>query len=161
MTDERIQEIVLRYGYDAQSRQCIEEMAELTQAINKFWRKDLKCGYGALNEDRLDKESEAYINLIGEMADVEIMLEQMKEMLCCRERVAEIREEKLERQIGRIRKKQTESEEMTSAEAIERLERYRKSAEVSETSTYDIKLHHACIKALQERAEREGSGNGI
>ena len=34
MTDERIQEIVLRYGYDAQSRQCIEKMAELTQAIN-------------------------------------------------------------------------------------------------------------------------------
>ncbi len=85
------------------------------------------------------------------------MLEQMKEMLCCRERVAEIREEKLERQIGRIRKKQTESEEMTSAEAIERLERYRKSAEVSETSTYDIKLHNACIKALQERMEREES----
>lgn len=111
MTDERIQEIVLRYGYDAQSRQCIEEMAELTQAINKFWRKDLKCGYGALNEDGLDKESEAYINLIQEIADVEIMLEQMKEMLCCRERVTEIREEKLERQIGRIRKKKTESEE--------------------------------------------------
>lgn len=39
------------------------------------------------------------------------MLEQMKEMLCCRERVTEIREEKLERQIGRIRKKKTESEE--------------------------------------------------
>lgn len=75
----------------------------------------------------------------------------------CRERVAEIREEKLERQIGRIRKKQTESEEMTSAEAIERLERYRKSAEVSETSTYDIKLHNTCIKALQERMEREES----
>ena len=76
MTDERIQEIVLRYGYDAQSRQCIEEMAELTQAINKFWRKDLKCGYGAIEESGLDKESEAYINLIEEIADVEIMLEQ-------------------------------------------------------------------------------------
>lgn len=36
MTDERIQEIVLWYGYDAQSRQCIEELAELTQAINKI-----------------------------------------------------------------------------------------------------------------------------
>ena len=147
----------MRYGYDAQSRQCIEEMGELTQAINKFWRKDLKCGYGAIEESGLDKESETYINLIGEIADVEIMLEQMKEMLYCRERVAEIREEKLERQIGRIRKKQTENEEITSAEAIERLERYRKSAEVSEISTYDIKLHNACIKALQERMEREES----
>ena len=26
------------YGYEAQSRQLIEEMAELTQAINKKWR---------------------------------------------------------------------------------------------------------------------------
>ncbi len=105
MTDERIQEIVLRYGYDAQSRQCIEEMAELTQAINKFWRKDLHGGYGALNEDRLDRESEAYKNLIEEIADVEIMLEQMKEMLLCGDKVAKIREEKLERQIDRIRRR--------------------------------------------------------
>ena len=161
MTDERIQEIVLRYGYDAQSRQCIEEMAELTQAINKFWRKDLHGGYGALNEDRLDRESEAYKNLIEEIADVEIMLEQMKEMLLCGDKVAKIREEKLERQIGRIRKRQTEKEEMTSAEAIEQLERYRKGTEADGISTYDIKLHNACIKALRERMEREGSENGI
>jgi hypothetical protein len=50
---------------------------------------------------------------------------------------------------------------MTSAEAIERLKKYRKSAEVSEISTYDIKLHNACIKALQKRMEREESQNGI
>lgn len=39
---EKIQKIADTYGYDAQSRQCIEEMAELTQAINKFWRKPLQ-----------------------------------------------------------------------------------------------------------------------
>ena len=61
---------------------------------------------------------------------------------------------------ARIRR-QTDKEEMTSAEAIERLERYRKGAERDERNTYDIKLHNACIKALQERMEREGSGNGI
>lgn len=103
MSDKRIQKIVSRYGYDAQSRQCIEEMAELTQAINKFWRKDLHCSYGALNEDRLDRESEAYKNLIEEMADVEIMLEQMKELLFCGDKVNEIKEEKLERQIKRLK----------------------------------------------------------
>ena len=112
-------------------------------------------------ESGLDKGSEAYINLIEEIADVEIMLEQMKEMLFCGDKVAEIREEKLERQIGRIRKRQTDKEEMTSAEAIERLEKYRAHAEANSTSVYDIKLHNACIKALQERMEREGSGNGI
>lgn len=103
MSDKRIQEIVSWYGYDAQSRQCIEEMAELTQAINKFWRKDLRCSYGALNEDRLDRESEAYKNLIEEIADVEIMLEQMKELLFVGDKVNEIKEEKLERQIKRLK----------------------------------------------------------
>ena len=161
MIDERIKEIVLQYGYDAQSRQCIEEMAELTQAINKFWRKDLKCGYGVIEESGLDKESEAYINLIEEIADVEIMLEQMKEMLYCRDKVSEIREEKLERQIGRIRNKQAEKEEMTSTEAMERLEKYRQWAETNESSRYDIELHNACIKALQEKMEREEKESGI
>lgn len=33
---QKIQKIAEFYGYDAQSRQCIEEIAELTQAINKF-----------------------------------------------------------------------------------------------------------------------------
>lgn len=42
--NEEIKALADRYGYDSQSRQCIEEMAELTQAINKFWRNNLKCG---------------------------------------------------------------------------------------------------------------------
>ena len=41
--EEKIEFIANHYGYDAQSRQCIEEMAELTQAINKFWRNQLDC----------------------------------------------------------------------------------------------------------------------
>lgn len=47
-TKQKIQRIAQHYGYDSQSRQCIEEMAELTQAINKFWRKQLKCGGGGV-----------------------------------------------------------------------------------------------------------------
>ena len=35
---EKIKIIAEHYGYEAQSRQCIEEMAELMQAINKLWR---------------------------------------------------------------------------------------------------------------------------
>lgn len=38
--DKRIKEIAAYYGYEAQSRQLIEEMTELTQAINKLWRID-------------------------------------------------------------------------------------------------------------------------
>lgn len=36
--DERIKYISDFYGYEVQSRQLIEEMAELTKVINKLWR---------------------------------------------------------------------------------------------------------------------------
>lgn len=48
---EKIKIIAEHYGYDSQSRQCIEEMAELTQAINKFWRNQLGCGKYELPND--------------------------------------------------------------------------------------------------------------
>lgn len=34
--EDKIKKIARHYGYEAQSRQCIEEMAELTQAIKKL-----------------------------------------------------------------------------------------------------------------------------
>mgnify|MGYP005829319167 FL=1 len=43
--EEKIKIIARYYGYEAQSRQLIEEMAELTQAINKLWRKE---NYGGI-----------------------------------------------------------------------------------------------------------------
>lgn len=109
MRDGRIEEIAMRYGYDAQSRQCIEEMAELTQAINKFWRKDLECGKFhwpcriSPKNVLLPSESEEYKNLVEEIADVEIVLAQMKFMLCCEDVEEKIKQEKLERQVERIR----------------------------------------------------------
>lgn len=59
-------EIADRYGYPAQSNQLIEECAELIQAINKYRR------YG---------NTESLKNYIEEIADVEIMLEQIKHLL--------------------------------------------------------------------------------
>lgn len=68
---ESIKKIANTYGYEPQSRQCIEEMAELTQAINKFWR---KCGNGQPTE----KDLETCIdNMIEELSDVQIMIWQM------------------------------------------------------------------------------------
>ena len=71
----KIQKIADTYGYDAQSRQCIEEMAELTQAINKFWRKDLKCGQLTTLEVPIGSPQE--LSIIEEIADVQIMLWKM------------------------------------------------------------------------------------
>lgn len=163
MTDKRIEEIVLQYDYNTQSRQCIEEMAELTQAINKFWRKDLKCGKHEINFKCACYKcsGENYDNLCEEIADVQIMLEQMKEMLNCGYAVGKIIDEKLKREINRIKEIQAEKEEMSSAEAIERLGKYKSRAKTNEISQYDIKLHNACIKALQEKIEREEKESGV
>ena len=55
------------YGTEAQMMQCIEEMAELIQAINKYFRANT-------NEEM----AKAYVSVIEEISDVQIMLEQMR-----------------------------------------------------------------------------------
>ena len=63
------------YGYDVQSNQLVEECAELIQAVNKYRR-----AWGVVQENK-DEEQVALDNLVEEMADVEIMLEQIKDLL--------------------------------------------------------------------------------
>ena len=93
-------EIANEYGYDAQSRQLIEEMAELTQAINKFWRKQLLCGQRDFIEIPLNTPEES--NIIEEVADVEICLDQLKYFFGIEEDVSKKRKEKIDRQIMRV-----------------------------------------------------------
>lgn len=100
-TKQKIQKIAQTYGYDAQSRQCVEEMAELTQTINKFWRKALDCG----KEKQPDGESYinmhyTYDNLVEEMADTQIMLWQLEYLLNADTSI--IIQQKLDRQMERI-----------------------------------------------------------
>lgn len=98
---EKIKMIADRYGYDAQSRQCIEEMAELTQALNKLWRKQLKCGQCELEEVPYGTEEMA--NVVEELSDVQIMLWQLAYLLNVD--VVPVIDQKLDRQIKRIEEK--------------------------------------------------------
>lgn len=92
--DDRIKKIADHYGYEAQSRQLIEEMAELTQAINKKWRNE--NGY-------IDGPEEIYkARVIEEITDTEIMIEQVKYLLGIENRVKDWREKKLERTLEKI-----------------------------------------------------------
>ena len=104
----KVQKIADAYGYDAQSRQCIEEMAELTQAINKMWRKSFACGLVTLKEVLSEEtknikfsDEKEYKDLAEELADVQIMLWQMQYLLNAD--IQPIIEQKLDRQIERIR----------------------------------------------------------
>ena len=96
MNNEAIKKIADTYGYDAQSRQLIEEMSELTQAINKAWRK---------RYDDFEERTKAFKNIREEICDVEIMLSQIKYLLEISDtEINEIIEQKLNRQLERIEK---------------------------------------------------------
>lgn len=77
------------YGEEAQMDMCIEEMSELTKAILKL-RRYQNAHEGNCTEVLLD-------NIVEEVADVEIMLEQVKIMLECENSVNEQKEYKLKR----------------------------------------------------------------
>ena len=89
------EKIARHYGIEPQSRQTIEEMAELTQAITKFWR------YTGNDAQQLKGLKNAIAEEIG---DVEIMLEQLKILFGIEEDVRECRAFKLIRQLERIEK---------------------------------------------------------
>ena len=71
------------YGAEAQENMCVEECAELVQAINK-------------------KHRGKHHNIAEEIADVEITLEQLKLINCCKADVEKIKQEKLKRLAERI-----------------------------------------------------------
>ena len=98
-TEQKIQYIADHYGYEPQSRQLIEEMAELTVALNKAWRKTFDTVDKIPNMDDEERIEE-------EIADVEIMLSQIKYLLGVEEdELSRIVESKLDRQIERIKKR--------------------------------------------------------
>ena len=96
--------IAEHYGYESQSRQLIEEMAELTVAINKIWRLEQtqnseKFCLTFYNLSMWKRKNE----LTEEIADVTIMLEQIKYLLQISDTdIEQIIEQKLNRQLERI-----------------------------------------------------------
>ena len=86
MTD--VERIARHYGFAEQSRQIIEEMAELTIAISKIHR---------------DWNDENYENLVEEMADVQVMLDQMMYLTGSKYDVKNIMNRKIKRQLERIK----------------------------------------------------------
>ena len=94
--------IANHYGYDSQSRQLIEGMAKLTVAINKLWRVEKFCD----RKNIMDVKGFSYPEvkeIIEEIADVEIMLSQIKYLLDCNEEVEQEKERKILRQLERIK----------------------------------------------------------
>ena len=94
--------IANHYDYESQSRQLIEEMAELTVAINKLWRIERFCD----RKNIMDVKGFSYPEvkeIIEEIADTEIMLSQIKYLLGCNDEVEQEKERKILRQLERMK----------------------------------------------------------
>lgn len=94
---QKISHIATHYGWASQSRQCIEEMAELTQAICKYER-----------ASTTDERVKCLEQIGEELADVEIMVSQLKLFLpYTMINVEKEIDQKLERQLQRIKEEST------------------------------------------------------
>ena len=97
-TEQKIQYIADHYGYESQSRQLVEELSELIQAVCKHNR---AFGGKQLSESRECPEKDA---IIEEIADVEIMILQIEYILgVSAMKLDNMIESKLDRQIERIK----------------------------------------------------------
>lgn len=89
--ERKLETIIDNYGYEKQSRKAIEELGELIVAINKNI------------DDPGNKEK--FENLVEEIADVEIMLEQLKIIHDIEpNEILEVKKMKIERELQRIMK---------------------------------------------------------
>lgn len=79
--------LINHYGTKKQQDIAIEELAELQKAIIKYRR------------EPSDKTKEA---VVEEIADVQVMLEQLKMIFSCRSKIDEIMDGKIDRQIKRV-----------------------------------------------------------
>jgi NTP pyrophosphatase (non-canonical NTP hydrolase) len=92
-------EIARYYGFDAQTNQLIEECAELIQAINKYKRQFLR---GQPVRESSDEKTPRDM-IVEEIADVEVMLCQIKQLFGIKElEVEDVAEQKIERTMMRM-----------------------------------------------------------
>lgn len=100
----KISKIANRYGFSNQSRQLSEECAELVQAVNKYYR--FRKSKNSSDEILTSTEDSNMLiqHIVEEIADVEIMLEQMKVLLnLSDEAVAGVKNIKVNRELARIK----------------------------------------------------------
>lgn len=102
MIDSRIIEIADHYGRERQMHQLIEEMAELAVAMCKELRfkPDAEC---ETFWDYSQRAWELFANVKEEMADVQLVLEQLIYLSRCSNEIAHIKEKKIVRTLERIK----------------------------------------------------------
>lgn len=111
-----LMKIAEHYGCEAQRNQLIEEMAELTAAINRLHRAEKKqlISYDTpeteiteLNMNQYAIRAGAYEDVVHEIADVEVCLKQVKYLMeIGKDKLKRIRDAQIARQLKRIEEEQ-------------------------------------------------------
>ena len=111
-----LKKIAAYYGCEAQRNQLVEEMAELTAAINRLHRAEKKqlISYDTpeteiteLNMTQYAIRAGAYEDVVHEIADVEVCLKQVKYLMeIDKDKLKRIRDAKIARQLKRIEEEQ-------------------------------------------------------
>ena len=91
--DEKLKELAYHYGFTSQADMLCEEAAEFMVALNKFRR----------------GSSEAYAQLVEELADVLVVAEQLR-YIFGEDAVNDIMNKKIERQLLRMKEEENGSE---------------------------------------------------
>lgn len=100
---DKIEKIANHYGFEKQSGQLIEECAEIIQAVRKYNRFDEGLITGDDILTSINDSNMLIQNIVEEIADVEIMLEQMKHLLNINpDAIEQIKVNKIARQLERI-----------------------------------------------------------
>ena len=99
---DKIKKIANHYGLSKQQRQLSEECAELIQSTSKYMR------YSETSPASSNMDWKYLQDVCEEIADVEVMLEQMKYLLHINsDCIEKIKENKINRQIERIEQEGT------------------------------------------------------
>lgn len=100
---DKIRRIANHYKFEMQSRQLSEECAELIQAINKYYRYNERLVMPVDILTSTDDINMLIQHIVEEIADVEIVMEEIKHLLNINpEAIEEIKKFKVDREIGRI-----------------------------------------------------------
>lgn len=99
MNEEKIVKLMAnKYGYEAQSRQCVEELSELIQTICKDKRQRTAASGNSEIIKPINKLSNTGKDIVEKITDVEIVLDQLKVLMNCENEVKEAKSFKLNSQ---------------------------------------------------------------
>ena len=94
--EQKVQRIADYYGFDKQLNQVIEELIQAAAKYNRV------KGEGYDTSINMEVAAE---NLVEELADVQLVIRQLIYLIDCHDAIVDITEEKANRQLERIKKR--------------------------------------------------------